>query len=173
MTRRRPFAGPRGRFVLKWLILVASAGIAVGLDLLTKSIAEAHLVLGETHKILPFLYLQRTANTGVAFGLLGGRGSFIIVANVIAILVVIFYVVMEKRPAVAGVGGGLIVGGSLGNMVQRLAYGEVTDYLKFPHWPNFNLADVFIILGIAVIFLGVIVEGVHVVRAGRKGASTS
>ena len=173
MTPARFFASRRGRLILKWSVLVVFIGVAVGLDLLTKSIAEHHLVLGETRKILPFLYLQRTANNGVAFGLLGGRGPVIIVANVIAIAVVLFYVVMEKRALVAGIGGGLIIGGSLGNIVQRIAYGVVTDYLKFPHWPNFNLADVFIVLGIAVIFLGVLVEGIRLVRADHKARRDS
>ncbi len=173
MTHTRFFASRRGRLILKWSVLVVCIGIAVGLDLLTKSIAERHLVLGETRKILPFLYLQRTANNGVAFGLLGGRGPVIIAANAIAVAVVLFYVFMEKRALVAGIGGGLIIGGSLGNIVQRVAYGEVTDYLKFPHWPNFNLADVFIVLGIAVIFLGVLIEGIRLVRADRKSTPDS
>ena len=171
MSPTRPFAGPRGRLILKCTILVVTVLVAVGLDLLIKRIVEHHLVLGETHKILPFLYLQRVANNGVAFGLLGGHIATILVANFIAVAVVLTYVVLERRPLVAGFGGGLIVGGSVGNMVQRLGFHEVTDYLRFPHWPNFNLADVFIVLGIVVIFLAVLIEGVRMVRAGRKSAA--
>ena len=89
MSPTRPFAGPRGRLILKCTILVVTVLVAVGLDLLIKRIVEHHLVLGETHKILPFLYLQRVANNGVAFGLLGGHIATILVANFIAIAVVV------------------------------------------------------------------------------------
>jgi lipoprotein signal peptidase len=76
---------------------------------------------------------------------------------------------MERRSVLGGLAGGLIIGGSAGNLVQRLTGdGHVTDFLKFPSWPNYNLSDVFIVLGIVVVFLGLIVEAVRVLRAGRK-----
>ena len=76
---------------------------------------------------------------------------------------------MERRAVLAGIAGGVIVGGSLGNVVQRLTGdGHVTDFIKFPYWPNFNMPDVFIVLGIVAVFLGLIVEAVLVLRAGRK-----
>jgi len=159
----------RGRTVLKWSLFVSAAAVALAVDLVTKNLAETHLVLGETDKILPFLYLERTANSGVAFGLLGGRTTLIVVANVVALLIVGTYVFFERRAALAGIAGGMVVGGSLGNLVQRLTGdGHVTDFLKFPHWPNFNMADVFIDVGIAVVVLGLVVEAVRAWRAGRR-----
>jgi signal peptidase II len=165
-----PFSvSTRRRTVLKWALLVASAAVALAIDLATKHLAEQRLVLGESRKILPFLFLERTANGGVAFGLLGGRSVLIVVANVVALVVVVLYVSMERRALLAGIGGGLIVGGSLGNMFQRLTSdGHVTDFLKFPHWPNYNMADVFIFVGIAVIFIGLVLEAVRVWKAGRR-----
>jgi signal peptidase II len=160
---------PRRRAILKWSLFAVVLAIALAVDLVTKRLAEQNLVLGETDKIVPFLYLQRTANDGVAFGLLGGNTPLIIVANVIALLVVGLYVYVDRRPVLAGIAGGMVIGGSLGNMVQRLAGdGHVTDFLKFPHWPNFNMADVFIDAGIAIIVLGLVVEAVRVWRAGRR-----
>lgn len=157
------------RFVLKWSLVVIVAGIAIGLDLWTKHLAEQRLELGVVDKILPFFYLQRTANDGVAFGLLGGSTTLIIIANVVALLVVGLYVALERRPVLGGIAGGMVIGGSLGNMVQRFSGdGHVTDFLKFPHWPNFNLADVFIDVGIAVIVLALVVEAVRAWRAGRR-----
>jgi signal peptidase II len=164
-----PSLSTRRQAVLKWSVLLVSAAIALVIDLATKYIAEQQLVLGETHKILPFFFLERTANGGVAFGLLGGRGTVIIIANVAALLVVVLFVAFERRALIAGIAGGLIVGGSLGNLVQRVTGdGHVTDFLKFPHWPNYNMADVFIFVGIAVIFLGLGLETVRVWRAGRQ-----
>jgi signal peptidase II len=82
---------------------------------------------------------------------------------------VLVYVHMERRAVLAGIAGGLIIGGSLGNIIQRVTGdGRVTDFLKFPYWPNFNLPDVFVVLGIAVVFLGLIVEAVRVLRAGHE-----
>jgi len=159
----------RQRLVLKWSLLGVVAGICVALGLWTTYLADQRLIIGEVHKILPFLSLQRSANSGVAFGLLGGRLPIILAANAVAILVVLVYVFMDRRVVLAGMAGGMIVGGSLGNIIQRLTGdGHVTDFLKFPYWPNFNLPDVFIVLGIVMVFLGLLVEAVLVFRAGRK-----
>ena len=161
------------RQVIKWSLLVVTVGIAVGLTIWTTYLVEQHYVIGEMHKIVPFLSIQRSANSGVAFGLLGGRLPVILAANAVAILVVLGYVFMERRPVLAGIAGGMVVGGSLGNIVQRLSGdGHVTDFLKFPYWPNFNVPDVFIVLGIVVVFLGLLVEAIRVLRSGgEKSAS--
>lgn len=159
---------PRRSAVTKWSLLLMVAAIAFFIDQVTKRLAEQHLPLGELREVLPFLLFQRTANSGVAFGLLGGRTGFIIAANILALLVVAVYVFFERRPVLAGIAGGLVIGGSLGNLVQRfVGDGHVTDFLKFPHWPNFNAADVFIDIGIAAIVLGLIVEAVRAWRAGH------
>ena len=164
-----PVFSTKRRTIIKWSVLVATVGIAIAIDLVTKSLAEQHLAVGEVHKVLPFLSLERTANSGVAFGLFGGKMAFIIPANIIALLVVLAYVVMERRPLLAGIAGGLIIGGSLGNLVQRLSGdGRVTDFLKFPWWPNYNMADVFLVVGICAIVLGLFLEMVRVWRAGHK-----
>ena len=169
-----PALATRRRTILKWSLLVVIAAVALAIDLWSKAWAEQNLVLGESEKILPFLYLERTANTGVAFGLLGGKGALIIVANVVAIAVVVLYVTIERRFLLAAIAGGMIIGGSLGNLYQRIAAdGRVTDFLKFPHWPNFNMADVFVDVGIAIIVLGLIVETVRVWKAGSQTPASS
>jgi signal peptidase II len=169
-----PALATRRRAILKWSLLVVVAAIALAIDLWSKGWAEQNLVPGESQKILPFLYLERTANTGVAFGLLGGKGALIIVANVVAIAVVVLYVTMERRFLLAAIAGGMIIGGSLGNLYQRIATdGRVTDFLKFPHWPNFNMADVFVDVGIAIIVLGLIVETLRVWKAGSQTPASS
>jgi signal peptidase II len=156
---------------LKWVILFVTIVIAITLDLVTKYYVERHLAIGEVNHVLPFLDLQRTSNQGVAFGLLGGRLALILPANLVALAVVFVYVLIERRPWLAGIAGGIIMGGSLGNLVQRLAYGRVTDFLKFPHWPNYNMADFFILVGISAVFIGVLVEGLRPNGAFRSGPS--
>jgi signal peptidase II len=162
-------ASTKRRAILKWSILAVVTAICTGLALWTTYLAEQHLVIGELHHVIPGLDLQRSANSGVAFGLLGGKLSVILPANAVAIIVVLVYVYLERRAVLAGIAGGLIIGGSLGNIIQRFTGdGHVTDFLKFPYWPNFNLPDVFIVLGIVVIFLGLIVEAIRVLRAGHQ-----
>jgi len=156
---------PKERRVVKWSLFSMMLAAALAIDLVTKHVAESKLVLGESRELLPFLSLQLTHNDGVAFGMLGGSTALIVVANVIALLVVGAYVLIERRALLAGIAGGVIVGGSLGNMIQRLAGdGHVTDFLKFPHWPNFNAADIFIDAGLAAVIIGMVVE---VIRAWR------
>ncbi len=168
-----PSASDRRRTIIKWSLLVVVAAICTALALWTTYLAEQRLVLGEVRHILPFLSLQRSVNSGVAFGLLNGRLAVILPANAVAIAVVLVYVHMERRPVLAGIAGGLIVGGSLGNIIQRLTGdGHVTDFIKFPYWPNFNLPDVFIVVGIAIVFLGLIVEAIRVLRAGNKAPAS-
>ena len=163
----------RRRLVVKWALLAVIAGICVAVGLWTTYLAEQRLVIGEVHKILGFLSLQRSTNAGVAFGLLGGRLPVILAANAVAIIVVVVYVQVERRAVLAGIAGGLVIGGSIGNVLQRLTGdGHVTDFIKFPYWPNFNLPDVFIVLGIAVVFLGLLVEAILVFRAGRKAPAS-
>ena len=162
------------RLIFKWSAFVAALAFAIVIDLVTKGLAEQHLSMGEVHKVLPFFYLERTANSGVAFGLFGGKSGFIIVANVVTMLIILAYVMYERRPILAGISGGLIIGGSLGNFVQRLTGdNRVTDFLKFPGWPNFNMADVFLVVGICAIVLGLIIETIHVYKAGRKETPAS
>jgi signal peptidase II len=172
-VKQRTLTGGR-RTVYKWGLLVVMAVIAAALDLWTKALAEERLALGEIHEVLPFFSWQRTANSGVAFGLLHDRGWLILLANGVAIVVVLVYVLMDRRWLLPAIGGGLIVGGSAGNVFQRVTGdGHVTDFMRFPGWPNFNLADVFIVLGIVIVFLGLLVEAIKVSRSGRKRPAES
>jgi signal peptidase II len=147
--------------------------VCLAIDLVTKYLAEQRIEPDETIRIFSFFYFDRTANDGAAFGLLGGQSTLIVIANFVALAVVGFYVFMERRIWLAGIAGGAVVGGSLGNLVQRLSGdGHVTDFMKFPHWPNFNMADVFIDAGIAAIFIGLVWEAVRVWRAGRRTSAS-
>jgi signal peptidase II len=165
---------PGDRRLLKWSLFVAVLAIALAIDLVTKHMADSRLVMGESHDVLPFLSLQLTQNNGVAFGMLGGSTALIVTANIFALLVLVAYVLLEKRPVLAGLAGGAIVGGSLGNMIQRMGGdGHVTDFLKFPHWPNFNAADIFIDVGLAAVLIGLVVELVKTWRAKKSAGAPS
>jgi signal peptidase II len=141
------------RSTMKWAIAGGTAGVALTLDLLTKRWALSSLYPDERLQLLPFLHIQRTSNTGVAFGLLAGRTGLILLAAGLSLLVVLLYVVLESRPLLGGLAGGMLLGGSLGNLVERIASGAVTDFIKLAYWPTFNLADVFLVTGVGLVIV--------------------
>jgi signal peptidase II len=149
----------------KWVLAVATAAAALALDLLSKRIVQSTLVLGQPgipgdeFRLLPFLTLQRASNHGVAFGLLSGRTAVIVPAACLALVLVIVYMVLEPRPLVAGIAGGMLIGGSLGNLVERVTQGHVTDFLRLPHYPTFNLADIFIVVGVVLVAVSLLWTG--------------
>ncbi len=142
----------------------------MALDLLTKRLIQGTLAEGHTYRLLPFLSLQRASNEGVAFGLLSGRGTLILVARLIALTLVFVYVSLESRPVIAGVAGGLLIGGSLGNLVERIAAGHVTDFVRLPFWPNFNLADMCIVAGVVLVAVSLIWSSGHRRAEGASDA---
>ncbi len=138
----------------KWLLAGFLAAACLALDLLTKRLVQATDF--RAIDVLPFLSIQRQVNRGVAFGLLWERYGLIIAAAGIALVVILVYLRMETRPILGGVAGGFLLGGSLGNLWERVAHGEVTDFIKVPHYPTFNLADVFIFIGVALVAISLL-----------------
>lgn len=133
------------------------AAVCLAIDLASKYIVRSTMTLGgpgvpgDRYQVLPFLAVERASNQGVAFGLLSGRITVIVVAACLALLLVIVYLALEPRPIVGGVTGGMLIGGSMGNLVERLTRGQVTDFLRLPHYPTFNLADIFIVVGVVLV----------------------
>lgn len=129
----------------------ALAGIlcaVVAADQAVKAVVEAQLVLGEEADGLGPIGLTLSHNRGVAFGLAGGAGVGLILLTVVALAVIGW--LFARDPARRGmwVAVGLLSGGALGNMIDRLASGAVTDYIEIGPWPPFNLADVAITSGV-------------------------
>lgn len=156
---------------LKWGLMLGVATTGLVLDQITKRIAEDRMPLGQVYELLPFLALQRTQNSGVSFGMLKGQTWLIALATVVAILVVVAFVWMEKRPVVAGMAGGLVLAGTLGNnVVDRLRQGYVTDFIKLPHWPNFNVADVVLVVGVGLL-IWMLIRSMLAAEAKRESQS--
>lgn len=142
----------RGATKTKWLLVGAIATAVLLLDLASKRIATMALSEGESVRLLPFLSLDRTTNVGVAFGMLPGRLLLIVPAVLLGVVAILIYVSLDQRPVLAGVAGGLLLGGTLGNLAQRLTDdGRVTDFIRIPHWPTFNIADICIVAGVALV----------------------
>lgn len=142
---------------VRWVLFGVAAAVALAVDLATKRIIQGTLEVGESHRILGAFRLQYGLNDGVAFGLLSGRQSLIIAAAGLAFLAIVAYVFLDRRP-IAAAAGGLMAGGSLGNLAERVANGHVTDFLHLPYWPTFNFADTFIVIGVALIALTLLLD---------------
>jgi signal peptidase II len=143
-----------------WLLAGALSGTVLLLDQAIKAVVEGELVPGEQIDLLGPLGLTLAHNEGVAFGLAGGSALPLIAFAVLALGFVGF--LLARNPTAPGiwVAVGLVAGGALGNLVDRLRTGEVTDYIEINYpWPPFNLADVAITVGVAGFALIFLREG--------------
>lgn len=152
----RPALTARGRLAL---ILYATAGTLYGLDRLTKALAEELLAGRAPVDLIPgVLRLRFTTNPGGAFGLFGGlTWLFVVISVAVALVVVAASFDLSSR--VSAVALGLILGGAVGNLTDRIIRGEgfsgrVVDFLDFRVWPVFNVADAAIVVGVLLLLGG-------------------
>lgn len=136
-----------------WLLAGALCALVLVLDQVCKGLVEANLVPGERVDLLGPVELTLAHNEGIAFGLASGGGAFLVVLTLFALGVVVALFAREPGRPGMWVAVGLLGGGALGNLVDRLRAGEVTDYIDVLSWPPFNLADVAITLGVAALAL--------------------
>jgi len=145
------------------------AGAVVILDQATKLLVQRAFRLGESLPVLPGVFnLTYVLNPGAAFGLLAGaaaafRGPFFIAVSVLAIAVICYYHARYARGyPLPTVGLALILGGALGNLIDRLRVGMVIDFLDFYlgayHWPAFNVADSGITVGVGLLLVEMLRE---------------
>jgi len=144
-----------------WGLGAALCALIVIFDQAAKAAIEANLVPGEKVDVLGPLALTLAHNDGVAFGLASGGGVALVALTIAALIFV--GVLFARNPTRPGmwVAIGLLAGGALGNLIDRVRTGEVTDYLDVLSWPPFNLADVAITLGVFVLALSYLAEGEH------------
>jgi signal peptidase II len=136
-----------------WALAAVLCGAIVAADQAVKAVVEAHLFVGEDVDVLGPLGLTLAHNRGVAFGLAGGAGVGLILSTAIALGVIAFVFGRDPERRGMWVAAGLLAGGALGNLIDRLAAGEVTDYIAVGSWPPFNLADVAITAGVVLMVL--------------------
>lgn len=164
----------RARFAL---LLAAIAVAVVALDQWTKYLARAHLSANEVYRFLPgVLELQLHMNDGASLGMLGGNRALLVgVSAVASIAVAAVMLCYGKLSRGERIGLALILGGAVGNLIDRAASGLVTDMLYFP-WieklpllPSFvcNVADIAITFGVATLIVGFIVDDVRERRAKK------
>lgn len=128
------------------------------LDQAAKAAVEANLVPGEKVEVLGPLSLTLAHNRGVAFGLADGGGAALVALTVVALIFVGALFANDPARPWMWVAIGLLAGGALGNLADRVRAGEVTDFIDVLSWPPFNLADIAITLGVAAMALSYLRE---------------
>jgi signal peptidase II len=122
--------------------------VVLALDQLTKRLVISGISVGAQHKLLPGIHLVHVRNSGVAFGFLSGGGALVLLVTFAALAVLLTYFIRHPTRPWLWIPTGLLVGGALGNLLDRIINGAVTDFIKLPHWPAFNVADMSITFGV-------------------------
>ena len=151
----------------KWLLLVFVAALVLALDQIAKALVIANMQNGQTIEVIPALapYFQftRVPNTGIAFGMLTG-GNFILLVLTSIVVVVLFFVYskLPTQATVQHVAFAMIIGGAIGNIIDRIRFGHVVDFVHITI-PNLisnvsNFADHFVVLGVIIILVDSFLE---------------
>ncbi len=152
----------------KTLYFLMIAIVVFVLDQLTKQVVIKNFMLHQSIEVIPGLFnITYVRNTGAAFGILAGTGSwriyfFLIIGSIALLSLVIFFYSNYKDPLVV-MGTALICGGTAGNITDRIRLGYVVDFLDFfikdYHWPAFNVADSAITIGVFVLLIHFLKQG--------------
>ena len=145
----------------KYIKLAFITGIIVILDLISKTIILSKMPLYHSIPVIPGVFsITHIQNAGGAFGLLANQSPslryifFIVVSSLAICLIFFFYKNTPKTHALLAAGFAMIFGGAIGNLIDRLRFGKVVDFLDFYlgnyHWPAFNIADSAITIGIGI-----------------------
>ena len=136
-----------------WSLAGALCVAVLVADQAAKAAIEDHLVLGEEVDVLGPLKLTLSHNAGVAFGLAGGAGAGLVLVTAAALILIGY--LFSRKPERPGmwVAVGLLAGGALGNLLDRIRADAVTDFVDLGAWPPFNLADVAITCGVLLLVL--------------------
>jgi signal peptidase II len=156
---------------VQWVALGAVAAAAIFADQLTKRVIAGTLALGESVDLVGPFSIHYVENSGIAFGLFASRTTLVIAVTAVAVgLMVWFFAHSGRRHPLLPVALGLVLGGSVSNLVDRVRLGHVTDFLDLSAWPAFNLADTFIVVGVALVFATLVLADrprMHGPRDGR------
>jgi signal peptidase II len=136
-----------------WVRALALAALVVVLDQVTKVIVADALGPGERVDLVLGFELVDVRNTGIAFGLLADGQTLVIVVTAAALALILGYFALNPSRPGLWIAVGILVGGAVGNLADRLRADEVIDFIDPPLWPAFNVADIAIVAGIAVIVL--------------------
>jgi len=147
------------RFVWDYIYLLVIAGGVILFDQWTKELVRANLQYSETWSpwdwLAPYARIVFWKNTGAAFGMLQGFGDlFTVLALVVAVAILYYFPQVPRREWPLRAAMGLQLGGAVGNLIDRIVHGYVTDFISIGSFPVFNVADASITVGVAILVLG-------------------
>ena len=134
-----------------WARMAAVAVAVIALDQVTKALVNANIERGGSEEVVLGMRLVNVRNTGVAFSSLQGAGPVIGIIVAAALIGLLWYFTRHADKPLVWLPTGMLLGGALGNVIDRIRYGAVTDFIKLPAWPAFNVADISITLGVLVL----------------------
>lgn len=138
-----------------WFLLLA--GVIVGLDQLTKWLIRERLPIGDAWPASWPVHFVHITNNGAAFGLFQNAGPLLVVTSLFGMAAILIYLFNPgfAHPIMRG-GLALMLGGAIGNLINRITTGDVVDFIKFPLWPAFNVADSAITIGVLLLIWGML-----------------
>jgi signal peptidase II len=134
-----------------WARVVAVFALVLAADQVAKALVASALTRGEQRELIAGIKLVNVRNSGVAFGQLQDGGAIVAVVIALAVLALLAYFVRNGARPLIWLPTGMLLGGALGNIVDRVREGAVVDFIKLPHWPAFNVADSAITVGVVVL----------------------
>jgi signal peptidase II len=157
-----------GAGLWQWGGLATVALAAVLADQVTKRVVTHTLALDEAEHVIGPFSIHHVQNSGIAFGLFSSATAGVTIVTSIAIIwMLAFFARSGSRHPVLPAALGLLIGGSVSNLLDRIRLGHVTDFIDFRYWPAFNLADSFIVIGVAIL-LGALVAADRKPRPPRR-----
>jgi signal peptidase II len=147
VAEKRLGAGPS-----QWLSFAAVALCALAADQATKWLVTSRLALGSSVSVAGPLKISNVQNSGIAFGLFAQATSLVILlTSAVVVWMIFFFARSGARHPLLPAALGLVIGGSVANLLDRVTSGHVTDFIDFAFWPAFNLADTFIVIGVTTL----------------------
>lgn len=144
---------PKGAWSRAGLVLAA----VLLVDQVTKALVRRDVELGSSDAVFPLVKLVHSRNRGVAFGAFEDSTVLVVLLIAVAVGALVWYFATHLDKPLVWLPTGLLAGGAIGNVLDRVREGFVTDFIKLPSWPAFNVADMAITFGVLALVL--VVEG--------------
>ena len=151
------------RHIYDYSLLAIFAGLIITVDQVTKAMVRSQLPLQEIWSpwawLTPYARIVHWYNTGVAFGMFQGmNGVFIVLAIIVSIAILYYYPRVPRRDWALRLAMGMQLAGALGNLIDRVRYGHVIDFISIGNFAVFNVADASISVGVAILILAVWIQ---------------
>ena len=134
-----------GRTAFRTALVAVAVVVA---DQVSKAIIRGQISRFEEHELFLGIKLINTRNTGVAFSMFSGGGPLVVIIAFIALAALLAFFVTHIHRRLVWLPTGLLLGGAAGNLIDRIRLDAVTDFIKIPHWPAFNVADICVTFGV-------------------------